>query len=180
MCIGQAAWAADEGRTVNTDNQAYWREMLQKYRKDDQVSQVILVRCTEGSDAIVQFYQKQINQQNAWTLVFETDAYIGLNGTGKTKEGDACTPLGDFGIRSAFGIKENPGTELDYIDVIPTTFACDEEGEYYNQIIDTAETGHNCGGEEMYLYSPEYNYGIAIDYNHDNTWPDGRIQRPKQ
>ena len=51
----------------------------------------------------------------------------------------------------AFGILDNPGTALDYVDVVETTFACDEEGEYYNQIIDTAETGHDCTGEEMFI-----------------------------
>lgn len=168
-----AAVPAAEERQVNAENQAYWREMLQKYREDDQVNQVMLVRCTEGSSAIVQFYQKQTEQKNAWSLVFETDACIGKNGAGKTQEGDTKTPFGDFGVRHAFGILENPGTELAYVDVEKTTFACDEEGEYYNQIIDTAETGHACGGEEMYLYTPEYNYGIATDYNADNVYPLG-------
>ena len=158
---------------VNSDNQAFWREALQTYRNDDSVNQVMLVRCTEGSNAIVQFYDKQKDQKNAWSLVFETDAYIGKNGTGKTQEGDAKTPLGDFGVQYAFGILDDPGTSLDYVDVTETTFACDEEGEYYNQIIDTQETGHDCTGEEMYVYTPEYNYGIVTDYNLENEWPVG-------
>ncbi len=157
----------------NSDNQAYWREVLQHYRKDDGVGQVMLVRCTQGSHAVVQFYNKLTEQKNAWSLVFETDAYIGKNGTGKTQEGDAKTPLGDFGVLYAFGILDDPGTALSYIDVTETTFACDEEGEYYNQIIDTVETGHECKGEEMFIYSPEYNYGIATDYNEQGEWPLG-------
>ena len=163
---------ADE-YAFNTENQAYWRERLQYYRKDDSVRQVMLVRCTEGSNAIVQFYVKLTNQNNAWTLLFETDAYIGKNGGGKTREGDAKTPYGDFGVVSAFGILYDPGTKLDYIDVTETTYACDEECEYYNQIIDVAETGHACSGEEMFIYTPEYNYGIALDYNAAHEWPVG-------
>lgn len=157
----------------NFENQAYWREVLQKYRGDDNVRQVMLVRCTEGSNAIVQFYQKLTEEKNAWSLVFEMDAFIGKSGPGKTKEGDAVTPFGDFGVLYGFGIRNNPGTALDYIDVIETTYACDEEGPYYNTIIDTAETGHACKGEEMYLYTPEYNYGIATDYNASQEWPNG-------
>ena len=170
---GSAAWAADNSRPVNAGSQEYWREMLQKYRQDEQVNQVMLVRCTEGSSAVVQFYRKLTDQKNAWTLVFETDACIGMNGAGKTKEGDARTPVGDFGITCAFGIGKNPGTALDYVDVVETTYACDEEGEYYNQIIDTKETGHVCRGEKMFFCRPDYNYGIAIDYNPDNEWPKG-------
>ena len=170
---GCAAPAGKTGEAFNSENQAYWREMLQKYRKDDGVKQVMLVRCTEGSNAIVQFYNKLTDQNNAWTLVFETEAYIGKYGAGKTKEGDAKTPYGDYGVRCAFGILDDPGTALEYVNVTETTFACDEECEYYNQIIDTASTGHNCAGEEMFIYTPEYNYGIATDYNPGNEWPKG-------
>ena len=34
--------------TINVENQAFWRESLQKYRHDDKVHQIMLVRCTEG------------------------------------------------------------------------------------------------------------------------------------
>ena len=42
----------------------------------------------------------------------------------------------DFGVLDAFGIKPNPGTALQYTDITDTIYACDEECEYYNQIID--------------------------------------------
>lgn len=169
----ETAAQAEPEYAFNVDNQAYWREVLQKYRKDDTVGQVMLVRCTEGSNAIVEFYVKQTDQNDAWSLLFSTDGYIGKNGTGKEKEGDGKTPLGDFGVWYGFGILDNPGTELEYIDVTPTTYACDEEGPYYNQTIDIVETGHQCTGEEMYIYTPEYNYGIAMDYNPDCEYPKG-------
>lgn len=48
----------------NVENQAYWRERLQYYRKDDGVRQIMLVRCTEGSNATVQFlYQAYQSEQ---------------------------------------------------------------------------------------------------------------------
>ncbi len=170
-CAFSLAEAADPA--INVENQAFWRTSLQKYRGDDGVRQVMLVRCTGGCGAIVRFYRKLPEENNAWELLFETDGVIGKNGYPKTGEGDAMTPFGDFGVRQAFGIRANPGTALDYIDVVETTFACDEECEYYNQIIDTEKTGHDCKGEEMYTLSPEYNYGLATDYNADNTWPNG-------
>jgi len=67
----------------------------------------------------------------------------------------------------------NPGTTMPYIDVKPTTYACDEDCEYYNKIIDTAETKHECKGEEMYSYQPQYNYGIATDFNKECIYPNG-------
>ena len=106
-------------------------------------------------------------------VLFTTDVYVGKNGLGKTGEGDGKTPLGTLHPLSAFGIKPNPGTTMPYIDVKPTTYACDENCEYYNKIIDTAETHHECKGEEMYSYQPQYNYGIATDFNKACVYPKG-------
>ena len=172
MC-GALAFAEAADPTINVDNQAYWRSALQKYRDDENVQQVLLVRCTGGCSAIVRFYHKLPDENNAWELVFETDGIIGKNGYPKTGEGDAKTPFGDFGVRRAFGIRKNPGTALEYVDVVETTYACDENCKYYNQIIDTAETGHACSGEEMFKLSPEYNYGLETDFNSSNYWPKG-------
>ena len=106
-------------------------------------------------------------------VLFVTDVFVGKNGLGKTGEGDGKTPIGTLRPQTAFGIKPNPGTTMPYIDVKPTTYACDEDCEYYNKIIDTAETKHECKGEEMYSYQPQYNYGIATDFNKECIYPNG-------
>ncbi len=106
-------------------------------------------------------------------VLFVTDVIIGKNGIGKTGEGDAKTPTGTLRPLSAFGIKPNPGTKMPYIDITPSTFACDEDCEYYNRIIDTAVVHHPCHGEEMYSYQPHYNYGIATDFNKECVYPNG-------
>ena len=106
-------------------------------------------------------------------VLFVTDVVIGKNGIGKTGEGDAKTPTGTLRPLSAFGIKPNPGTKMPYIDITPSTFACDEDCEYYNRIIDTAVVHHPCHGEEMYSYQPHYNYGIATDFNKECVYPNG-------
>ena len=106
-------------------------------------------------------------------VLFVTDVFVGKNGLGKTGEGDGKTPVGILHPLTAFGVKPNPGTTMPYIDVKPTTYACDEDCEYYNQIIDTKETGHECHGEEMYSYQPQYNYGIATDFNKECVYPNG-------
>lgn len=166
LFTGSAAAEAPADSSINTENAQYWREVLQHYRTDAKVNQIMLVRYTGGCSAKVFFYEKLTAENDAWSLVFEEDdAFVGKFGIGKTSEGDAKTPIADLGVLYAFGIRRNPGTALRYIDVKPTTFACDEECEYYNTILDTAETGHNCKGEEMYRYTPEYNYGIATDFN---------------
>ena len=146
------------------------REELFKLRSDETVKQVLFVRCEEGTKAHAQYLVKETTEDGNvnWKIARECDAYIGLNGPGKTKEGDTMTPLGVFSVRGAFGIKSNPGTKLVYTKVTPDTYACGCE-KYYNRIIDAKTTGHKCSeGEQMYYYSPEYNYGLATDYNPNN------------
>jgi L,D-peptidoglycan transpeptidase YkuD (ErfK/YbiS/YcfS/YnhG family) len=106
-------------------------------------------------------------------VLFTTCVYVGKNGLGKKREGDAKTPVGTLHPLSAFGIKPNPGTTMPYIDVTPTTLACDGDCEYYNKIIDTSVVTHPCQGEEMYSYQPLYNYGIATDFNKECIYPNG-------
>ncbi len=106
-------------------------------------------------------------------VLFTTSVNIGKNGLGKTGEGDSKTPIGTMHVLSAFGIKENPGTTIPYTRVTPTVFACDDSCQYYNQIIDTAVVHHQCKGEEMYKYQPQYNYGLATDFNKECIYPKG-------
>ena len=151
------------------------REELFKLRNDASVKQVLVIRCEEGTKGHAMYLVKETGEDGKtdWRIARECDAYIGLNGPGKTKEGDTKTPLGVFGVRTAFGIKSNPGTKLVYTAITPDTYACGCE-KYYNRIIDSKVTGHKCtDGEQMYFYSPEYNYGLATDYNPNNEYGKG-------
>lgn len=153
---------------------------------------MLLVRCTTGSEAIVTYYEEGKEVRSG-------EAYIGRNGVGKTREGDGKTPLGEFGVRKAFGILPDPGTAFDYVTIGPGTIACDSPGPYYNQIIDPAtirlrsdadpdtirgrsdadlESLHQdhtaeTAGERMAEFSPEYDYGLELDYNPENIYPLG-------
>lgn len=169
--VAEEASAATE-KAIDCDAAQARREILQKYRFDDSVHQMMIVSHTEGWNADVWFYEKT-DTNDAWTLVFDGEAYIGKNGMNKTKEGDTKTPCGDYEILQAFGILPNPGTALDYIDITPDTYACDEDCEYYNQIVDAKACGHDCSGEEMFTLCPEYNYGLTTSYNMENIYPDG-------
>lgn len=150
------------------------REELFKLRADETCKQVLFIRCDEGTKGFAQYLVKTNEEGNtAWKIVRECNAYIGLNGPGKTKEGDTKTPLGVFGVRGAFGIKSNPGTKLPFVKITPDTYACGCE-KYYNRIIDARVTGHKCTeGEQMYYYSPEYNYGLETDFNSNNEFGKG-------
>lgn len=124
-----------------------WRSILQYYRDDDDTRQLIFVKYIGGSECEVQVYLKDTAQNNAWTKSLVCAGLVGRNGAGLTHEGGGRTPLGVYGISTAFGIKANPGTTMPYIDVTSTIYCCDEDTEYYNTIIDLNDVDHDCHGE---------------------------------
>lgn len=149
-------------------------KILNKYQNDKKVQQIICVNYISDTNAILKMYVRDDTQnKGGWKIILATDAFVGQKGMGKEKEGDLKTPLGDFNVTQAFGIKENPGTDLKYIDINENMYACDENCKYYNKIIDISKIKHQCGGEHLIEYVPQYNYGICFDFNKKNVYPNG-------
>lgn len=144
--------------------------------KDKDVRQLLDVHYIGGSEAEAKYYVKG---RKGWRLRASGLAYVGKNGIGKTSEGDAKTPVGTLRAIKAFGILPNPGCSLPYLKVVPGTIAVDEEGPYYNHIVNTGPDGdfppsaRIPGGERMWELSPEYDYGLESDYNVAGIWPLG-------
>lgn len=166
FCMNHESDKAAEEETPVVSNFSWGRDFTGKYLKVDSVKQIIAVQVTEGSNADVKMFEKsEIDGKTVWTETLSCAGIIGKNGAGKEKEGDMKTPIGDFGIVKAFGIKLNPGTQVEFIDVIDDLWACSDTVAY-NKIINIKEVPHDCsGGEHMIECTPEYNYGFVIDYN---------------
>lgn len=142
-------------------------EILEKYRSAEKVEQVMLCQYLGESRAEFELWLKGGN--GIWHKALRCPAFVGRAGVGRAAENDSKTPLGDFGMVSAFGIKPDPGAKLSYIHVDEHTWCCGDEVAY-NRIIDLREHPHNCRGEHLIDFAPEYNYGIFFDYN-----PEGRV-----
>ncbi len=132
---------------------------------------VISVKLKEGCRAELVLYKT--NEKNKSETILKCEALIGKNGLGKTIEGDNKTPVGEFGLLYAFGIKPNPGTKLKYLQITDSHYACNENCEFYNKIIDINVINHKCKGEHIIDFVPIYNYGIVLDYNKQCIYPNG-------
>ncbi len=140
---------------------------LTRYIADTAVHHIIVVKYTGGTSCAVKMYEKVQHAGKAgWRVALACDGIVGRNGVGKQRAGDKKTPLGDFGMITAFGIKPNPGTKLPYVDVTPSIYCC-ADNVAYNRIIDVNDKPHRCRGEHMITYDPDYNYGFFFDYNKD-------------
>ena len=147
---------------------------LQKYRTQKNVNHLILVEQSKSSISKGTFWLLTKDKNGLWHEELSCLAYLGKNGLGKQKEGDAKTPIGDFGFTMAFGIKEDPGSKISFTKVTDTFYCCGDK-EYYNQIIDTSRINHKCtdASEHLISYQPYYNYALFIDYNKEGEYGKG-------
>ncbi len=161
MFGGPAAVGYNIELALNDQPYDTWSTLFRTYRDDANVNQLLFVKGTGGSDAVIELHQKADGQ---WTCVLACQGWVGRNGMGPTSEGRETTPVGDFGITGAFGVAPSPGTQLSYLQVNDSHYWCSDE-YYYNQLIDIYSNPHYCIGEHLIEYQTAYEYGLFFDYN---------------
>jgi L,D-peptidoglycan transpeptidase YkuD (ErfK/YbiS/YcfS/YnhG family) len=152
--------------TVKADR---WTKLLTKYRNNKKVNQLIFVKYTGGSKARLYMYNKT---DTGWKCILNCTAYVGQNGIGKQKEGDRKTPTGVYTLTQAFGIRSDPGAKMDYSNINKYLYWC-ADPQYYNQLVDVRKMPHDCSGEHLIDYVPQYNYGMVLNYNKNNVYKKG-------
>lgn len=155
--IANIIWQGTDGKWYVEDAEKVGQLEVAKY-----TNQVIVV-AVSNEEISLSFYEKE----DDWELVLETEAIIGKNGLGKTKEGDGKTPVGVFRFTKAFGILENPGTKMVYTQVDEKHYWVDDSGSnYYNQFISMDEVIKDWeSAEHICEYGESYHYVLATSYN---------------
>lgn len=156
-------WQGTDGKWYVEDAEKIGQLEVAKY-----TDQIIVVAVSD-EEARLCFYER-ISKHDAdveWKLVFETEALIGKNGLGKTKEGDGKTPVGAFRFTKAFGILENPGAKMEYIQVNGNYYWVDDaNSNYYNQFVSIDEVSADWStAEHIIEYNEAYHYVLATSYN---------------
>ena len=102
-------------------------------------NQIIFVVGTKGYNAKIYLYDKE--DDKTWTKRLSVDGYVGQNGiTNNKKEGDRKTPSGIYGFDIAFGLAENPGTNIIYKQINKNDYWVDDpNSKYYNKWVDIME-----------------------------------------
>lgn len=148
-------------------------EKIAKLEVAKYANQMIIVAVSEEGASLCLYERTDLTgrvEKRKWQLVLETEAIIGKNGLGKTKEGDGKTPVGVFRFTKAFGILENPGAKMEYIQVNKNHYWVDDSGSnYYNQFVSTEEVAPDWSSAEHIMdYGKSYHYVLATSYNSEN------------
>ena len=106
-----------------------------------------------------------------WHMLMTTPGFIGLNGLGKTKEGDAKTPTGEFRFNRAFGIADDPGCAIPYVKVDDNTYWSGDVNYKYNELVDITDYPELVKDDSEHIidYKYQYQYCLNISYNEAGT-----------
>jgi L,D-peptidoglycan transpeptidase YkuD (ErfK/YbiS/YcfS/YnhG family) len=161
-----AVWATTgTGANAAPQPKSKWQKLLDKYRYDDKVREIMFVKYKGGSKA--KFYMYKKTDDHKWKRQIKCKAYVGRNGICSPKKkgrDDYKTPTGNYKLLWGFGIKKNPGTSLKYIKVKDYHYLCGDK-HYYNQLININKKPHDCQGEHLINFGKPYYYGANFDYN---------------
>lgn len=133
-------------------------------------SQIAIVSGTHGSNAVFSFHEK--DSSGTWREIISCRAYIGKKGWGKTREGDMKTPRGVYTFTEAFGIREDPGCPMGYLQVDDSHYwNSDSNSDSYNRMVSTHDYDdfNRKNSEHIIDYNTAYKYALNISYNIEGT-----------
>lgn len=144
-------------------------EWVTKLDAAKDAKQLFVVAGYERSTAWISMHEKDENGN--WKMLTSTPGFIGKEGLGKTKEGDAKTPVGTFHFNKAFGIADDPGCAIEYTKVNEDTYWSGDNNANYNQMVSIKDFPNlnTEDSEHIVDYKYEYRYCLNISYNEEGT-----------
>ena len=144
-----------------------------KLKVSKETDQIMIVIPYSYTSYQGRFYYYIKSEEGKWNEIINTECHIGANGLGKQIEGDNKTPVGKFNFSSFFGINDNPGTKVPYIQVNDSIWwNCDSNSPDYNTMVNTdyyTKDFNRNESEHIINYNPGYEYIMNINYNPDRT-----------
>lgn len=136
-----------------------------------EANQMVVVAGVGETTAWISLHER--DAAGNWQELMTTPGFIGKNGLGKTKEGDAKTPVGVFGFTAAFGIAPDPGCAIPYKQVDSNIYWSGDPrpGMKYNEMVDIRDLPDldTKESEHIIAYNPYYTYCLNIGYNAEGT-----------
>lgn len=137
-------------------------------------SQLIIVDSGQNGETVatVSLYQSNDGSWQSAKGFSEMHAFIGADGVGEASEGLSVTPMGLFGIATAFGFDQSVDTGLDYFQITEDTYWVDDpDSQYYNRHVEGTDKMDWQSAEHMIDFPDNYCYGFVFDYNTNPVVP---------
>ena len=143
---------------------------------DENIRQLVIVAGygMDSTSAAVTMHQR--NSDGNWVQILSTPGNVGWNGLCFDEdryEGCGQTPIGVYHFTCAFGIAEDPGCSMPYIQVDDDMYWSGDmrEGMHYNEMVDINDYPDldTSNSEHLIDYDSAYQYCLNISFNEDGT-----------
>ena len=142
--------------------------------QDEAVTQLFIIAGfgMDKTSASVTMHQRDADGN--WKQILSTPALVGKKGLcldGDHAEGCAQTPIGIYYFNKAFGIAEDPGCAIPYVQVDENIWWSGDPDRQYNQMVDIRDVPELAldDSEHIVDYEYEYQYCLNISFNEDGT-----------
>lgn len=146
-------------------------EWVGRMKEAENAEQLFVVAGIGDTTAYISMHEKDADGK--WKQVMTSPGFIGKNGLGKDKEGDAKTPVGTYSFNCAFGIADDPGCALPYHKVTEDDYWSGDQrdGCKYNEMVSIKDFPDLNVPESEHLidYFHQYQYCLNISYNDAGT-----------
>ena len=146
-------------------------EWIKELPEANDADQLFVIAAVSGTTAYVSMHEK--DGDGNWKEIITTPGYIGKKGLGKTREGDALTPVGDYHFTEAFGIADDPGCKMEYKKVTDDDYWSGDprEGYEYNKMVSIEDYPDLDleDSEHIIDYTYQYQYCLNISYNEEGV-----------
>ncbi len=159
---GSTAQVEKESENSQEDSPTWVTELAEA----ENAEQVFVIAGVGDTTAYVSMHER--TSDGNWKTIMTTPGYIGKKGLGKTKEGDAKTPVGTYHFTRAFGIAPDPGcTDFDYKQVSDDDWWSGDSNYHYNEMVDIKDYPELSQEDSEHIvdYTYQYQYCLNISYN---------------
>ncbi len=143
---------------------------------DAATTQLFVVACMGKKLTTATVSMHERNEGGSWTRVLSTPGYVGKLGVcadADHKEGCSQTPLGTYRFNRAFGIADDPGCAIPYVQVTDDTYwsGDDRKGMRYNEMVSLSDLPDLAmeNSEHIVDYEYQYQYCLNISFNEEGT-----------
>ena len=144
--------------------------------QDEAVKQLFIVAGLGEDKTTATISMHERDGEGEWKQILSTPGFVGKKGLCADEdhaEGCGQTPMGVYSFNKAFGIAEDPGCAIPYVQVDDDTYwsGDDREDMHYNEMVDIKDFPDLDmeNSEHIVDYDYQYQYCLNISFNEDGT-----------
>ncbi len=142
--------------------------------QDEEITQLFVIGAMGENLTTASVTMHERDEDGSWQQVLQTPGFVGKYGLCEDEdhaEGCAQTPMGTYHFNKAFGIAEDPGCAIPYVQVDEDIYWSGDETQNYNEMVDIKDCPDldMTNSEHIIDYSYEYRYCLNISFNEEGT-----------